>query len=430
MPFSFWIRSSGICIRNSRVAGHARKMATSSESTKQALDSVKGKEKNALTMDEKNVPKKSSLKRSLEKDQLPSFPVSGIFGIVKPSGPTSMQILDKLKPMLGKSKVFQTVQDTEGNKYQKSRRNRRGANTIPKIGQGGTLDPLADGVLVIGIGAGTKKLQQFLDCSKEYRTVGLLGCSTLSYDSKDPILERKPFDHIKEEQVKKVLGEFEGDMMQLPPLYSAVKIDGKRLFDYARAGEDLPRPIEARKITIHQCSLARWQTVGEHQYNSPDRECSAEERKIAKRARRLAGLDSDSAEPEEDVSQSSVSESNENRAPAFTADLTVSSGTYIRTIVHEIGQKLNSAAHVVKLTRTRQGQWIVPGYERKLNETTLLREAIEWEVLEKAISEFHEGENAKKRKTENGQSQSTEKIHDGENLQEWEKLILERIEIC
>ncbi|PWN34223.1 pseudouridine synthase [Meira miltonrushii] len=401
-------------------------MTTSTE-TEQVASSAKVEERTADKTDvqTKEIPNKP-LKRSLESNKLPSFPVSGIFGIVKPSGPSSMQILDKLKPMLGKSKVFQSINTNQ----QKSRRNRRGAGTIPKIGQGGTLDPLADGVLVVGIGAGTKKLQQFLDCSKEYRTVGLLGCSTLSYDSEDPILEHKPFDQVKAEGVKEVLREFEGDLMQFPPLYSAVKIDGKRLLDYARAGEDLPRPIEARKITIHKSSLAKWQEPDQHEYNAPSKECSAEERKIAKRARRMAGLDGKQTEAEEEAAESSELTSKEQRAPAFTLDLTVSSGTYIRTIVHEVGQKLDSAAHVVKLTRTRQGPWVVPGYESSPNDTAILREAIEWEVLEKAISEYHNGESAKKRKTENGQTQATNDVQDDQDLQEWERLILERMEIC
>lgn len=400
-------------------------MTTSLES-KQSASSTKVEEEVAskTDMQTKEIPIKS-LKRSFEQDQLPSFPVSGIFGIVKPSGPSSMQILDKLKPMLGKSKVFQSIE----NKQQKSRRNRRGAGTIPKLGQGGTLDPLADGVLVVGIGAGTKKLQQFLDCSKEYRTVGLLGCSTLSYDSEDPILEHKSFDHVKAEDVKKVLHEFEGDLMQLPPLYSAIKIDGKRLLDYARAGEDLPRPIEARKITIHKSALTKWQEPDQHEYNAPSKECSAEERKIAKRARRMAGLDGKLTETDEEDAESGETVSKEQRAPAFTLDLTVSSGTYIRTIVHEVGQKLGSAAHVVKLTRTRQGQWVVPGYESSSNDNATLREAIEWEVLEKAISDYHEREHTKKRKTENGHSEATTGESD-DDLQEWEKLILGRMEIC
>ncbi|MCO5565708.1 hypothetical protein L7F22_019382 [Adiantum nelumboides] len=426
MLISPLIRQSSILIRNSRVVSHARKMTTSIESEQAVPSAAKVEEKVVSNTDVQNGDAIKSLKRSAQPDQLPSFPVSGIFGIVKPSGPTSMQILDKLKPMLGKSKVFQVLDNKQ---QQKSRRNRSGGSTIPKLGQGGTLDPLADGVLIVGIGAGTKKLQQFLDCSKEYRTVGLLGCSTLSYDSQDPILEHMPFDHVQQEDVKKVLRDFEGDIMQLPPLYSAVKIDGKRLLDYARAGEDLPRPIEARKITVHKAFLAKWQEPDQHEYNAPNKECSAEERKVAKRARRLAGLDAKLADTEKEE-ESDAAVPMKQRAPTFTLDLTVSSGTYIRTIVHEVGQKLNSAAHVVKLTRTRQGQWVVPGYERSTNDAAYLREAIEWEVLEKAISEYHEGESTKKRKTENGQIQSINNEQDGQELQEWEKLILERMEIC
>lgn len=376
---------------------------------------------------------------SSSNDRLPSFPVSGVVGIVKPSGPTSMSLLDALKPLLAASKVFQDVSAHTGSGRPGRNRRKRfrggdGSAGTPKLGQGGTLDPLADGVLVIGIGAGTKRLQDFLACSKEYRTVGLLGASTLSYDSEDPILQRAAFDHVTPDVIRDILPSFRGKQNQLPPLFSAVKVDGKRLFDYAREGKDLPRPIEGRSIEIQNIALADWKPAGEHTFHEPARECSEEERTIAIRARQLAGLeDGQGAEGGEEQRPTEKAKP----APAFTLDMTVSSGTYVRSVVHDIGLKAGSAAHVVKLTRTRQGKWVVPGYEevkgKSVSSTEERKEAVDWSVLQRAIDRHNL--QRKSRKVSDGKDVKTDEVHvadggesaiDEDGLEEWERILLER----
>ncbi|CEH12987.1 pseudouridine synthase [Ceraceosorus bombacis] len=202
-------------------------------------------------------------------------PLSGIFGINKPSGPLSMVLLDDIKELFAYSSLFKNPDgslpaENGGRGWRGGKRKtglskaERKKNAPPKIGQGGTLDPLADGVLVVGVGRGTKQLQRFLDCTKEYRSTGLLGTATTSYDCKDPILLRAPFQHVDRETILEALPRFRGDLKQLPPYFSAIKMDGKRLFDYAREGLELPRPIEPRNVRVEQLELVEWHPVGSH----------------------------------------------------------------------------------------------------------------------------------------------------------------------
>ncbi|UZJ55475.1 hypothetical protein CBS101457_004795 [Exobasidium rhododendri] len=385
-------------------------------------------------------PKHSSTAASL-----PNRPVSGLIGILKPSGRTSMSLLETLKPYLAQSSLFQVPLDEQlqNSQFKSSRKRRRdtdrfaeGSNgkvMAPKIGQGGTLDPLADGVLVLGIGAGTKRLQQFLHCTKEYKTVGLLGTSTLSYDADDPILHRRGYGHVDADLIRSILPGFSGKFKQLPPLYSAIRIEGKRLFDYAREGKDLPRPIEGRDVEITHLELVDWKEAGQHDFTEPTKECDEAELKIAMRARRLAGLepaeegqvavDGEGEQPtrkggdeiattqDNGSGSDSVStideaakkdgldadeESGGNKStttpkagpPTFTLQMTVSSGTYVRSVVHDVGIKARSAAHVVRLSRTRQGNWISPEYQLKEeDDRSMLKNAIDWETLVRAGEE-------------------------------------------
>lgn len=410
----------------------------------------------------------------------PKTPISGLIGILKPSGRTSMSLLDALKPLLAHSKLFQVpVDESIKNKFRsiRKRKRRNGGNNdrfqddfdgqennnfmAPKLGQGGTLDPLADGVLVLGIGSGTKKLQQFLECTKEYKTIGLLGTSTLSYDSDDPILHRKPYNHVNSELIKDILPSFTGKIKQLPPLYSAIRIDGKRLFDYAREGLDLPRPIEGRDVEISRLELIDWKQGGEHDYKEPTKECDEAELKIAIRARRLAGLEAAEEEKEgaiatEDgepakeadgvdlvgekdekdvvkIEADSEGGEKETRAspPTFTLQMTVSSGTYVRSVVHDVGVRVKSAAHVVRLSRTRQGDWISGEYQVKAGEDeSKLKKAIDWETLMQAAEETKAKQ--KRQKVEGGavvHSDSQEADKDTEALSAFDQLLLNHMEV-
>jgi len=123
-----------------------------------------------------------------------------------------------------------------------------------KIGHAGTLDPLATGVLVIGVGRATKLLQFLMADKKIYRASLKLGFATTTYDLEGEITEKKEFLHnITKQDAEDVLHSFLGDSMQVPPIYSAIKKDGKPLYEYARNGEEVviePRPIHISEIDL------------------------------------------------------------------------------------------------------------------------------------------------------------------------------------
>ncbi|WWC68722.1 tRNA pseudouridine(55) synthase [Kwoniella pini CBS 10737] len=348
---------------------------------------------------------------------VPPLPLNGLFPIAKPSGPSSMKVIDSITSLLLDSKLFD---DPERRRHAKGQRNKK-KNTSHlglKIGQGGTLDPLADGVLVIGVNRGTKHLNRFLECSKEYESIGLLGCMTTSMDSDDPVLSTSSWEHVTKEDVEKVLDRFRGEIYQVPPIFSALKMDGKPLYEYARESKPLPRPIPTRKCTV-SIELVDYKPAsvtpgdGGHDYRWPEKRLSEEEKIVF---RKLTDIVSKAGtEPTKPKSESLISEEAQNtlnttsseplkpeegnqettkkeenfvpdlgkpdypeispinglRPPTFTVKMTVSSGTYVRSIVHDIGIALGCGAHVVKLTRTRQGEFSLYGDEEALASTSM-----------------------------------------------------------
>ena len=138
---------------------------------------------------------------------------------------------------------------------------------------------------MIGVGAATKELQQFLHCTKDYRATGLLGSATSSYDCKDAVVYRAPSSQVTEALIREKLPLFTGEVQQIPPLYSALRMDGKRLFEYAREGIPLPRPIEARDVTVHELRLVEWLPEDKHTYRAPDMEVSEEYKQVYERMR-------------------------------------------------------------------------------------------------------------------------------------------------
>ena len=130
------------------------------------------------------------------------------------------------------------------NHNQKQKRSRR-ARQPPqvKMGHGGTLDPLATGVLILGIGSGTKSLPQFLGCTKSYECTVLFGKATDTYDTEGKVVARKGYEHITKDMVEQALAKFRGKIMQKPPIFSALKVNGKKLYEYAREGKEVPIEI-------------------------------------------------------------------------------------------------------------------------------------------------------------------------------------------
>lgn len=167
------------------------------------------------------------------------------------------------------------------NNYQKNRR--RDKRLQVKIGHGGTLDPLATGVLIIGVGKGTKHLQDFLSCTKSYEATLLFGAATDTYDVKGRILGKAPYAHVTREKVEEALEKFRGKIMQRPPLFSALRIQGKRLYEYAREGKEVPVEIQERPVTVEKLEIMEWFEPGSHEYKWPSEEAEQEEKEVAEK---------------------------------------------------------------------------------------------------------------------------------------------------
>jgi len=210
----------------------------------------------------------------------------GCLAINKPRGLSSAQVIRDCQEAFSATAVFKPVISAELAKL----KNNGGTRIKPqrlrqaqklKIGHGGTLDPLATGVLILGIGSGTKDLSQFLGCVKTYETVVLFGASTDTYDRVGRILTKRSYEHITREKVEEALDSFRGWQNQVPPLYSALKMNGKPLYEYAREGKPIPREIASREVEVKQMNLVEWYEPGEHPHRWPTEEAEAAERSLA-----------------------------------------------------------------------------------------------------------------------------------------------------
>lgn len=174
-----------------------------------------------------------------------------------------------------------------------------------KIGHAGTLDPLATGVLLVCTGKATKKIDRLQAGEKEYIATLRLGATTPSFDLEKEIDNYYPTSHITEEAVREVLMRFTGTIMQVPPVFSAVKVDGKRAYKFARKGAEVE--LKAKPLRIEEIEL-----LG-HDLQS-DR-------------------------------------------PWLELRIVCSKGTYIRALARDIGEALGSGAHLTALRRTRVGAY-------------------------------------------------------------------------
>lgn len=294
--------------------------------------------------------------------------MNGIFAIEKPSGITSNQFMLKLQHALTKSQVFskeiQRATAERKQQYEKqtgkkaSKRKLRKVSKV-KMGHGGTLDPLASGVLVIGIGAGTKKLANYLSGTvKVYESEALFGVSTTSGDVEGEILSQNSVKHLNFDDLKTVEEKFVGQLKQTPPIYAALKMDGKPLHEYAREGKPLPRAIEPRQVTIYDLKVFSDSLKRDHDYPllRPTTEEAVDTVKnlnanmlndvlyFSKEYTEKHGLDSEVAKVEEPFplseqeEQEIQKEGDSYRAPKLHFKANVSSGTYIRSLVSEIGR--------------------------------------------------------------------------------------------
>lgn len=199
----------------------------------------------------------------------------------KPLGWTSFQLVNKVRWLIRKSCNIKKI----------------------KVGHAGTLDPLASGLLILCTGKFTKKIEEYQAQEKEYTGTFTLGATTPSYDMETEVDESFGIDHISEEDIIGATLEFLGEIDQVPPVFSALKKEGKRLYEYARNGEDVEIP--SRKVEIKEFEITKI------------------------------------------------------RFPEVDFRVICSKGTYIRSLANDFGKSLDTGAYLSSLRRTKIGGFIV-----------------------------------------------------------------------
>jgi tRNA pseudouridine55 synthase len=179
---------------------------------------------------------------------------------------------------------------------------------IKKIGHAGTLDPMASGLMIVVTGRKTKEMERFKGLEKEYEGVMEIGARTKSFDTETEVFERRPLEEVTEEKVKRLFREFTGVIEQIPPMYSAVKVKGRRLYKYARKGKAVDAP--PRRI-----SISKFEPLEMH----------------------LSGRD--------------------GNPPEVRFHLVCSKGTYVRSLVEDFGQRLGCGAYLKSLVRIGVGDY-------------------------------------------------------------------------
>lgn len=207
-----------------------------------------------------------------------------------------------------------------------------------KVGHAGTLDPLATGVMIVCTGRATKRIDELQAHTKEYVATLRLGATTPSFDLEHPIDAYYPTGHITRELIETTLQQFLGRIEQIPPAYSAVKVDGKRAYDLARREKDVE--LKPKILVIDEIELLDYRPTPE---GSPITLPAKEESLPRTGMRRKAFLTSP-AVPDDSVDY-----------PSITLRIVCSKGTYIRALARDIGQALGSGAHLTALRRTRIG---------------------------------------------------------------------------
>lgn len=204
-----------------------------------------------------------------------------VFLVDKPLDWTSFQAVNKMKFKLKKEFKLKKI----------------------KIGHAGTLDPKATGLLIVCTGKATKQIAEIQNAPKEYWAEIKIGVQTVSYDTEKPEILHTDYSRITEDFVYQVLESFLGEINQKPPIFSAIKVDGERAYNLARAGEEVE--IKIRKTTIHYIK---------------------------------------------DI---------EINFPSVSFVVGCSKGTYIRSLAHDIGQELGVGAYLTQLRRTKIGEYLI-----------------------------------------------------------------------
>jgi tRNA pseudouridine55 synthase len=198
---------------------------------------------------------------------------SGLLNLNKPPGLTSHDVVAQIRRLTGQRRV----------------------------GHAGTLDPLATGVLLVCLGQATRLIEYLMTGQKQYRAVIRFGLTTNTLDSQGQVIAQADPFGLSQAGLMALLPAFTGEIEQIPPIFSALKKDGRPLYQRARAGEKVE--VEPRRVTIHTLTVVAWQP------------------------------------------------------PDLTLDVTCSPGTYIRSLAHDLGQAAGVGAHLARLTRTTSGGW-------------------------------------------------------------------------
>ncbi|MGE7366613.1 tRNA pseudouridine(55) synthase TruB, partial [Desemzia incerta] len=180
-----------------------------------------------------------------------------------------------------------------------------------KIGHTGTLDPDVDGVLPICIGKATKVVEYMMETGKAYVGEVTIGYSTTTEDSSGEVVDSKPVTVTPSvEEIDQAMEDFSGDIVQIPPMYSAIKVNGRKLYEYARAGQEVERP--KRTVSIHKFKRTSEPILNE-----------------------------------------------ETQTVSWRFEVDCGKGTYVRTLAVDLGEKLGYPAHMSDLTRVKSGTFTV-----------------------------------------------------------------------
>ena len=201
--------------------------------------------------------------------------INGILNVDKPKGATSMDVVRRIKR----------------------------ASRQKRVGHGGTLDPIATGVIPICMGQATRMMEYVVDGAKEYRGTVELGVETDTYDAMGETVREADTSGVTADRIEGALGSFEGEVMQVPPMYSALKMKGKRLYDLARAGIEVER--EARPVNVYDVKLLDY------------------------------------------------------TPPHAVVEVSCGRGFYMRSLAHDLGQALGCGGHLKELVRLRSGPFSV-----------------------------------------------------------------------
>jgi tRNA pseudouridine55 synthase len=224
----------------------------------------------------------------------------GIFLVNKPLGWTSFDVVNKIRFALG----------------------RKIGEKRPKVGHAGTLDPLATGLLIICVGKYTKQIDTFQAEHKIYTGHFVLGAVTPSYDRETDVEQLKPFDHITSSDLEQARNTFMGKLAQYPPIYSAVKMDGKKLYEVARAGNTVE--LETRPVEIFRFDIGKPEVI-------------------------------QPGDKDEILLKPTVRYLPEAYGLRVPFEVQCSKGTYIRSLAYDFGQVLGCGAYLGSLVRAQSG---------------------------------------------------------------------------